>query len=148
MQLDLPIAGLTCLDCARRVERALRALPGVGQASVDYPTGRATIAVDETTDLATLREAAAAAVQAAGYHVAVDGSETAEGAAAPAVTQAVAPTTAPAADKRPARGSPAHGEAVRTARGVDYDLVIIGSGSAGMAAAIRASELGVRAAIA
>ena len=50
MQLDLPIVGLTCLDCARKVERALRALPGVRQASVNYPTGRATLVADDTAD--------------------------------------------------------------------------------------------------
>ena len=123
MQLDLPLTGLTCLDCARKVERALRALPGVRRASVSYPNGRAIIVADDAADQAALRSAAAAAVQAAGYKVAADPADAATGSSAAA---------------RPD---------LERGRGVDYDLVAIGSGGAGMAAAIRAAELGARAAI-
>ncbi|TXD75232.1 heavy-metal-associated domain-containing protein, partial [Ralstonia pseudosolanacearum] len=41
--LDLEIEGMTCAACAGRVERALRAVPGVTQASVNLATERARV---------------------------------------------------------------------------------------------------------
>ena len=38
--LDLDISGMTCAACAGRVERALRAVPGVTEASVNLATER------------------------------------------------------------------------------------------------------------
>ncbi|MFZ5625236.1 MAG: heavy-metal-associated domain-containing protein, partial [Gemmatimonadota bacterium] len=117
MQLDLPIAGLTCLDCARKVERALRALPGVRQASVNYPAGRATVVVDDAADPAALRDAVATAVQAAGYRLAsgasIDGASTTAAATpttSPAPTSTDRPTAPLGTPQRPAR-APARGRA-------------------------------------
>ena len=45
-QLDLPVEGMTCASCAARVERGLADLPGVSHASVNYASGRATVAFD------------------------------------------------------------------------------------------------------
>ena len=41
--LDIGIGGMTCASCVRRVERALSAVPGVLQASVNLATEKATI---------------------------------------------------------------------------------------------------------
>ena len=40
---DLDISGMTCAACAGRVERALRAVPGVTKASVNLATERARV---------------------------------------------------------------------------------------------------------
>ncbi|MCL6640287.1 MAG: heavy metal translocating P-type ATPase, partial [Candidatus Rokubacteria bacterium] len=72
----LPVRGMHCAACVGKVEGALRAVPGVAEASVNLATERATVAFDpRRTDVARLREA----VARAGYEL-------------------VEPTTAPAAD--------------------------------------------------
>src|SRR5215211_3300632 len=64
----LPIQGMTCASCVRRVEKGLEKVPGVTAANVNLATERATVAYDPTiADLATLRTA----VERAGYHVGV-----------------------------------------------------------------------------
>jgi Cu+-exporting ATPase len=62
--LEVGVGGMTCANCSARVERALRAQPGVQEAVVNLATERATIHYDAA------RIAAAALVQAirgAGY---------------------------------------------------------------------------------
>lgn len=61
--LSLPVEGMTCASCSGRVERALKAVPGVTQASVNLATARA-----EITGTAS-PAAVIAAVKAAGYDV-------------------------------------------------------------------------------
>lgn len=61
--LTLPIDGMTCASCVRRVEKALRAVPGVQDASVNLATEAASIA--GTAPLAALQDA----VQKAGYRL-------------------------------------------------------------------------------
>ena len=61
--LTLPIDGMTCASCVRRVEKALRAVPGVQDASVNLATEAASVA--GTAPLAALQ----AAVQKAGYQL-------------------------------------------------------------------------------
>ncbi|MEQ9081904.1 MAG: cation transporter, partial [Sandaracinaceae bacterium] len=69
----LPIAGMTCASCVRRVERALSDVDGVSQAAVNFATERATVTYDPArTDPAAL----ARAVEAAGYSVPVARPET------------------------------------------------------------------------
>src|SRR5215218_2809162 len=52
----LPIQGMTCASCVRRVEKGLEKVPGVTAANVNLATERATVAYDPTiADLATLR---------------------------------------------------------------------------------------------
>src|SRR5215212_4917969 len=62
----LPIEGMTCASCVRRVEKGLEKVPGVTAANVNLATESATVAYDPTVaDLAMLRTA----VERAGYRV-------------------------------------------------------------------------------
>lgn len=45
-RIDLPITGMTCAACARRIERKLRKVSGVRQAGVNFATSRATVEYD------------------------------------------------------------------------------------------------------
>jgi Cu+-exporting ATPase len=63
--LQIPIAGMTCASCVMRVEKALKALPGVRQAEVNLATERAAVAVEPGADAHAL----VAAVRKAGYEV-------------------------------------------------------------------------------
>jgi Cu+-exporting ATPase len=74
--LDLEIGGMTCAACAGRVERALRAVPGVTDASVNLATERARVHGAAASD------ALVAAVSAAGYEARVASDEAAAPAAA------------------------------------------------------------------
>lgn len=63
-EIELNIADMTCASCVGRVERALRAVPGVQDAQVNLATERATVTVLRgTADAAILAEA----VTRAGY---------------------------------------------------------------------------------
>ncbi|ATX65026.1 heavy metal translocating P-type ATPase [Roseinatronobacter bogoriensis] len=62
---SLPIEGMTCASCVGRVERALRAVPGVDGADVNLATERAEIRFAGPIDPEALREA----VQNAGFDV-------------------------------------------------------------------------------
>lgn len=76
--IALDITGMTCASCVGRVERALRAVPGVTAASVNLATERADATV-LATDVEAMTARLVAAVEAAGYgarpHVASDGAE-------------------------------------------------------------------------
>lgn len=130
MKVDLELDGMTCLDCARTLERALGAVPGIERASVSYPTQRASVVAANDVPVGALLRA----VEQAGYHATVVGDDQVRpkrsGTRVRDVTREIGQSGSSGADE-----------------GGDYDIVIIGSGGAGMAAAIRASELGVRAAI-
>jgi Cu+-exporting ATPase len=65
-QTDLPVEGMTCASCVRRIERALGAAPGVKQATVNLATKRATIAYDAQS---TTPQALARVIVDAGYEV-------------------------------------------------------------------------------
>ena len=64
--LTLTVHGMTCANCARSVERKLRATPGVTKASVDLLETRATVEYD--ADLVK-PEMLANAVRSLGYEV-------------------------------------------------------------------------------
>ena len=65
--LVAPVRGMHCAACVGKVERALTAVPGVDQASVNLATEQATVSFDPAlTSLDVLR----AAVAAAGYELA------------------------------------------------------------------------------
>ena len=68
--LVLPISGMTCASCVRRVERALGKVPGVAGAQVNLATERATVELDPAAP-ATL-DALRTAVQGAGYGVGLE----------------------------------------------------------------------------
>jgi Cu+-exporting ATPase len=74
--IALAIGGMTCASCAGRVERALKKVPGVLDASVNLATEKAAVTVLGDVSAETL----VAAVQRAGYVA----SELREAAAAPA----------------------------------------------------------------
>ena len=61
----LPIEGMTCASCVLRVEKALKALPGVQSAAVNLATEEATVRIATGVDATTLAEA----VRQAGYEV-------------------------------------------------------------------------------
>lgn len=114
VQVTLQVDGMTCDGCARHVERALRGLTGVSEATVPaWQGGRATVIADQ----AVADDALTRAVEAAGYRARVR-------------------------ERRPVREGqrfPSGGE--------QYDLMIIGGGSAAFAAAIKGAELGAKVAI-
>lgn len=124
MTVDLKLQGMTCVDCAHHIERALKKVPGVTDARVDYRAGRGTVELSrDVADRELLR-----AVEGAGYRAQVDGS---------------------GASSHSAPASPRGDDASRNGNeGADYDLLVIGTGGAGMAAAIQGAELGAKVAIA
>src|SRR5438093_6769405 len=66
VEVHLPIGGMTCASCVRRVERALSKVEGVQSAGVNLATERATVMYDPTkVTLGALRTA----VESAGYTV-------------------------------------------------------------------------------
>src|SRR5579859_3230277 len=75
--IELKISGLTCASCVARVEKALRATPGVTCASVNLVTERAT--VDLLAGTAT-PAALVAAVTQAGYRAVASGAPLGEAA--------------------------------------------------------------------
>ena len=65
--LELQIEGMSCASCVGRVEKALRAAPGVFDASVNLATERARVEAASDVDARAL----IGAVEKAGYHVAL-----------------------------------------------------------------------------
>lgn len=65
IQLNLPIAGMTCASCVLRVEKALAAVPGVASASVNLATEKAQLQLAPDASA----QALATAVERAGYAV-------------------------------------------------------------------------------
>ncbi|MDR3240012.1 MAG: heavy metal translocating P-type ATPase, partial [Clostridiales bacterium] len=54
----IPIGGMTCAACARRVEKAIGKLPGVASASVNFATEQATVSYDPSkTRMSAIKEA-------------------------------------------------------------------------------------------
>lgn len=105
----LEITGMTCGDCARSVDRSLRALDGVHESATSYETKTSVVIASPAVTQLDLT----GAVTAHGYGVARIGSSDFES----------------------------------VVEGGTFDLAIIGTGGAGMAAAIRAAESGKRVAI-
>ncbi|TEA80297.1 copper-translocating P-type ATPase [Allopusillimonas ginsengisoli] len=64
-RLALPVEGMTCASCVGRVERALKAVPGVHTAAVNLATERADITFTGEAD----PQAAVRAIESAGYTV-------------------------------------------------------------------------------
>src|SRR4051812_1395991 len=67
--VDLPVLGMTCAACVRRVEKAALAVPGVAKADVNLALSRARLELDPA--LASTATAASA-IRAAGYEVPAD----------------------------------------------------------------------------
>jgi len=65
-RIELPVSGMTCASCVRRVERALANAPGVLEVSVNLASERALVrSIPTMTDASALRQA----VERAGYGV-------------------------------------------------------------------------------
>ncbi len=57
-KLTISVGGMTCAACVNRVEKTLRALPGVAEANVNFATERATVTFDgEQVDRGDFRTA-------------------------------------------------------------------------------------------
>jgi Cu+-exporting ATPase len=63
--INFPVGGMTCASCAARVEKALKAVPGVMSASVNLATEKATVRATKDASFPALQ----AAVEKAGYAV-------------------------------------------------------------------------------
>ena len=152
---------MTCLDCARHVTKALEQVEGVAGARVDYRSGRGTIQLSHPRPASDLIEA----VERAGYRATLEGSaagsahETLPGgestdkseqfpvgvAEVRAIPGRGATDTPSFARELPLR-TPA---TARRENGVrpdghdaDFDVIVIGTGGAGVAAAIQAAGMG------
>lgn len=66
-RIDLPIKGMTCAACATAVEKALKGLEGVEDATVNLASEKATVLTGETPDIKRIAEA----VRSEGYGVAI-----------------------------------------------------------------------------
>lgn len=116
--IELDIRGMTCAACARHVTQALQGVPGVLQVQVPgWKSGRAIV----TAQLDAPETILTAAVQAAGYQATVR---------TPLAT--------------PTRQTPSQHSGRKD---TDFDLLVIGTGGGGMAAAIKGAESGQRVAI-
>lgn len=172
MHLDLTIGGMTCLDCARHVTAALERVEGVEAAHVDYRAGRGRVELAPgVTPTPALADALVAAVERPGYRVerlspAESDAESVtiagvEIAATPGSGRSDTPSFAREAPTRrfpdpaaahavvhPTASSPdGSGVAPGADPGADFDLLIIGTGGAGVAAAIQAAGMGAKVAI-
>ena len=65
-KVSLPVTGMSCAACVRRVEKALSGAEGVSEASVNLATGRATVAYDPSC---ASPDGLVAVVERAGYGV-------------------------------------------------------------------------------
>ncbi len=68
-QINLPVTGMTCASCVMRVEKALRKVPGVVEASVNLATEQAAVRFDPAQ---ARPQQIQAAVEAAGYGIVTD----------------------------------------------------------------------------
>jgi P-type Cu+ transporter len=64
--VDLKVEGMTCASCVARVEKALRRVPGVTEATVNLATETATVSASQP-----VAEQAIAAIRKAGYDAAI-----------------------------------------------------------------------------
>ncbi len=95
---ELAIAGMTCAACVGRVERALRKVPGVQDATVNLVTERATVRFEPS--VANV-ESLVAAVKKAGYQAESPGAVAAPNPVAEEVQQVEDPSSGARPDRRP-----------------------------------------------
>jgi mercuric reductase len=133
---------MTCLDCSRHITRALEQVEGVASAQVDYRGGTAHVEVARPVPT----DALLAAVERAGYRAKVASTADITLVPAPAVPSVAVPAsmTLPPAMSRQAAGTSMRDEGDGVA---DFDVLIIGTGGAGVAAAIQAVGMGGKVAI-
>ena len=68
MTTNLRITGMTCNNCVRHVDQALRAVPGVSTVQVSLERNTSEVVHDDSTSLASLVHA----VESAGYEAAAN----------------------------------------------------------------------------
>jgi mercuric reductase len=118
-ELDFEVQGMTCDSCVTHVERALESVPGVVNASVPgWKSGQAKVILSSPVS----EDALAEAVDQAGYRAKFKESQHVE----------------EISDPTPGNGRRGDGQ---------FDLMVIGGGSAGFAAAIKGAELGYKVAL-
>lgn len=118
--IEIKIQGMTCSHCESKVNNALSKVPGVSKVlSVGWKTGSACAEVEDYINLGSLTKA----VEEIGYQAAI-----------PAEDESLKPAEDQLGDNNE--------NALPVNHGRDFDLLIIGSGSAAFAAAIKATELG------
>ncbi len=122
----LRIDGMTCEACARSVTKALENVPEVEGADVNYLEGRGRVRFADGGRLETVLSA----LEKAGYR-----AEETEAGGSLGTTGGGRARAGKGPDSSQGKGDPDAG-------GPGPDLLVIGSGSAGMAAAIRGAELG------
>src|SRR3972149_5107530 len=117
-KLDLDVRGMTCATCPDHVERALRQVAGVKSVEIaNWQSSRATVIAEAKVS----EEALAAAVKRAEYQSTVTNVS----------------TVADTVEQRGLKTSNGNGK-------TNFDLLVIGAGSAGFVAAVEATELGGR----
>jgi len=131
-KVSLRITGMTCDSCAGHVERALAGVSGVSDVHVP---GWESDQAELTAGADVPSEALVEAVKQAGYGAAVEARQVLQ-----PFDRAQAPSRARRGDKPDGNGRRASGDG-------QYDLMIIGAGSAGFGAAIKAAELGYQVAL-
>src|SRR5919199_2898086 len=100
-QITLPVTGMTCASCVRRIEKALARVDGVQDASVNLATERAKVTYD--ADAVTLDQVKAAVVKA-GYGVRELPAEAVPSPAASQVAFSPAPASGPGTLMFPVEG--------------------------------------------
>src|SRR4028118_1008520 len=63
-RISIPVTGMSCAACARRVEKSLAKTAGVSETSVNYATGKATVEYDPN---AVAPEQLVGSIEGAGY---------------------------------------------------------------------------------
>ena len=152
MTVDFTISGMTCLDCSRRVSMALERVDGVRSAAVDYHTGRATVEIEHEVP----SEILIAAVERVGYRAALSDGTTPERAPDPSArandvsngreTGSEDGTPPLRDEERGRRAAPERSDREsRASTGADdFDILVVGTGGAGMAAALQAAGMGAK----
>jgi Cu+-exporting ATPase len=70
--VDLPLLGMSCVNCANTIERTLKKLPGVSDVAVNYASERAS--VDYVPGAVSIADMIAA-VRKAGYDIGMENEE-------------------------------------------------------------------------
>ena len=122
------VTGMTCVDCARHVEKALRSVPGVRAVRVEYPKGTARIDSESPLAIATVNAALPRS-----YRMQALPAENAHGEGTPgsSVRGKALGLFSPRPQRRADSPAPLH-------------IAVIGTGGGAMAAAITAAERGAQ----
>lgn len=116
--IELKVKGMTCGSCEAHVKEALQGVQGIKVCHIDWKSGMVCVEASDNADTNQLIQA----IKSAGYSAQILPSQT-------------PPQDSLAAAEKSKRSPKSGG-------GKEFDLLILGSGSAAFAAAIKATELG------